>query len=231
VQCQQLQGGGDAPPPLHATHQICFCRLHTTRAIRVDGLTNCVVYTGAVAGSVLLHKCSGCTLMLASRQIRLHTSTECDFYLHVHSRPIIEHCSKLRFAPYPLTHPLLAGDMAAAGLKQVGSEGVAHLWHEVDDFIWHKVQASPNWSVLPAAERACSSVHESFRVDWSPHSEYVAGKFDPHPIQQEDSPTDGSAEGGQGAQGSSSPPSQPPPAEAKAAEAADSESGESDDEL
>ncbi len=158
-------------------HPCCLCSLHTTRAIRVDGLTNCVVYTGAVAGSVLLHKCSGCTLMLASRQIRLHTSTDCDFYLHVHSRPIIEHCERLRFAPYPLTHGSLETDLTAAGLKPVGDQAVAHLWREVDDFNWHKVQASPHWSVLPASQRATTSAHSSFQIDWSPHAEYVSGKL------------------------------------------------------
>ena len=47
-----------------------------TRAIRVDGLTRCFVVTGPpVDGSVLLHDCTDCIFMLASRQIRIHRST------------------------------------------------------------------------------------------------------------------------------------------------------------
>jgi hypothetical protein len=115
--------------------------------------------------------------MLASRQIRLHTSSACDFYLHVHSRPIIEHCSKFRFAPYPLTHPSLTKDLTDAGLKTVGDPAVASLWQQVDDFNWHRVQASPNWSVLPPSDRATESAHDSFRIDWSPHEKYLKGGF------------------------------------------------------
>lgn len=152
--------------------------LATTRAIRVDGLTRCTVYTGAVGGSVLLHKCTDCTLMLASRQVRLHTSTRCDFYLHVHSRPIIEHCSALRFAPYPLAFPALAGDLVAAGLQPLGQLPAAAMWREVDDFDWHKVQASPNWSVLPPAQRATAAVHAAVTLDWTPHGEYLEGGTD-----------------------------------------------------
>ena len=213
----------------HLTHVHHFCRLHTTRAIRIDGLTDCIVYTGAVAGSVLLHKCSGCTLMLASRQIRLHTSTECDFYLHVHSRPIIEHCTKLRFAPYPLTHPSLAIDLEAAGLKPVAGPSVAHLWREVDDFGWHKVQASPNWSVLPSSQRATTSAHGSFSVDWSPHAEYTSGSFDAPMVAPANGVVQVANEGG--VSGAAPPPSEAPAAAQSETQAEESSDGESDDEL
>jgi hypothetical protein len=30
----------------------------------------------------------------------------------------------------------------------------AQPWRDVKDFLWHKTQQSPHWSMLPAAERA-----------------------------------------------------------------------------
>lgn len=151
--------------------------------------------------------------MLASRQIRLHTSTRCDFYLHVHSRPIIEFCSELRFAPYPVSFPSLPGELEEAGLQPIAAPSVAGMWREVDDFGWHKVQASPNWSVLPAAERAMTASSDLISIDWGPHAEYVA-------------------QGGDGAASAADAPAPAPPSEAAAAPpAAAEEEGESDDEL
>lgn len=75
-------------------------------------------------------------------------------YLRVRSRPVIEHSSGLRFAPAPLDAllpqaPQLAGHLAAAQLAAANE-----LWRQVDDFGWVKASQSPNWAVLPEAERA-----------------------------------------------------------------------------
>lgn len=48
---------------------------------------------------------SDSTLMLASRQVRIHATHMTDIYLRVRSNPIIEHSSGVRFAPYQLTYP------------------------------------------------------------------------------------------------------------------------------
>jgi hypothetical protein len=37
-------------------------------------------------------------------QMRIHSSTDCDFYLRVRSKPIIEHSSRVRFAPLELSN-------------------------------------------------------------------------------------------------------------------------------
>ena len=185
-------------------------------AVRVDGLTNCTVYTGAVQGSVLLHNCKNCTFMLASRQIRLHTSTDCAFFLHVHSRPIIEHCTALTLAPYPLTYPGQAADLEAAALQPLGSPAVAGLWKQVDDFGWHKVQASPNWAVLPPSTRPTAATHEAVAIDWAPHADYLSLQPAPEEV------------GGATESKESKPPEQPV---APVAAVADDGEGESDDEL
>jgi hypothetical protein len=79
----------------------------------------------------------------------------CDLYLRVRSRPIIEHCSRLRFAPLvpaDVTALGLSEAAAAAGLASGGGSG-GELWRAVDDFGWVKATASPNWAVMPEGER------------------------------------------------------------------------------
>lgn len=86
-----------------------------------------------------LHKC---TLFVATRQFRMHGARDVDVYLQCASRPIVEGCEGVRFAPLP------------RGLREGwGLQGEANLWDQVDDFGWLKADRSPNWSILPEAER------------------------------------------------------------------------------
>lgn len=133
----------------HGLPCVFRARLDVTRALHVDKLTRCHVVTGPVAGSVLMDACTDCTFVFASRQIRLHTSHRCDFYLHVLSRPIIEHCDALRFACYNVGYTALAAQLAAAELDKPRA---ASMWRCVDDFGWHRTQHSPNWSLVPPAD-------------------------------------------------------------------------------
>jgi hypothetical protein len=136
---------------------VCLCRRDRCRALRVDGLRRCVVACVPVEGSVILHDCADSKFFFAARQVRLHTSRECDFYLRTLSRPIIEHCDRVRFAPYTLSYAGLEDGMRGAGLhSDRDAARVAQLctmWSNVDDFGWHKLQQSPHWRVIPAAER------------------------------------------------------------------------------
>ena len=122
-----------------------------TGAMHVSNLRRCRIFTGPVAGSVLVNGCTDCVFMLVTRQIRIHDSTKCDWYLRVRSRPIIEHCSGMRFAPYELHYLQLRQQMEDTGFD--ANEGTGRMWAQVDDFRWHRAQHSPNWSVLPAEER------------------------------------------------------------------------------
>jgi hypothetical protein len=82
--------------------------------------------------------------------------TGCDLYLRAGSRPIIEACTGLRFAPLPdrdLSALGLRAALEAAGLPDCASG----LWRAVDDFGWVKAAASPNWGVLPEGERAAAA--------------------------------------------------------------------------
>ena len=90
----------------------------------------------------------GSVFALASHQIRIHGAKRSDFYLRVRSRPIIEDCSGVRFAPYCLRYEGIEEDLRGTGLDaETGN------WSNVDDFRWLRAVQSPNWSVLPENER------------------------------------------------------------------------------
>ncbi|XP_074316716.1 tubulin-folding cofactor C-like [Silene latifolia] len=122
-----------------------------SRAIFIHGLRNCKIYAGPTLGSVLIDDVEGCVFVLASHQIRIHNARECDFYLRVRSRPIIEDSSGVRFAPYCLQYEGIDDDLKESKLDEETGN-----WANVDDFKWLRALQSPNWSILPETERISS---------------------------------------------------------------------------
>ncbi|XAR73393.1 hypothetical protein NMG60_11007346 [Bertholletia excelsa] len=118
------------------------------RALFIHRLKNCKVYTGPVFGSVLIEEVDGCVFVLASHQIRIHHARASDFYLRVRSRPIIEDCNGVRFAPYCLSYDGIERDLKESNLDEETGK-----WANVDDFRWLKAVQSPNWSILPESGR------------------------------------------------------------------------------
>lgn len=76
----------------------------------------------------------------------MHGSKKMDVYLHSASRPIIEDCEGVRFAPMPRV-------LAAAAMAQTKNH-----WDQIDDFKWLKAEASPNFSLLGEAQRVGDGV-------------------------------------------------------------------------
>lgn len=77
----------------------------------------------------------------------MHESRDCDVYLMTSSRPIIEDCVRVRFAPLPGCYG-----------GEVGGDGEKGMWREVDDFKWLRAERSPNWSLLDEGGRAREEV-------------------------------------------------------------------------
>uniref|UniRef100_A0A1J3DIG7 Tubulin-folding cofactor C n=1 Tax=Noccaea caerulescens TaxID=107243 RepID=A0A1J3DIG7_NOCCA len=123
----------------------------SVNALFLHRLRNCSVYTGPVIGSILMDDVEDCVLVLASHQIRIHCAKKSDFYLRVRSRPIVEDCNGVRFAPYCLDYQGIEQDLKTAGLEEETGN-----WANVDDFLWLRALQSPNWSVLPEEERLSS---------------------------------------------------------------------------
>ncbi len=135
----------------------CSIRLlNQTGSMKFRRIHNCHVYIGPVKGSSSFDNCFNCRFYIAARQIRIHNSTECDFYLHVLSNPIIERCSSLRFAPYALRYPLLQKQLKEADLELRPEND--KFWCSVNDFCWLKKQQSPNWCTMGENQRELVSL-------------------------------------------------------------------------
>ena len=64
------------------------------------------------------------------------------------------------FAPYSLMYPELERDMIEAGLRD------ARCWDNVVDFRWHRTTPSPNWFMIPVADRFASLPQNLAPTGW-----------------------------------------------------------------
>lgn len=108
---------------------------------------------GVVSGAVhITHMCNS-VLVVNSHQIRLHMCQNCAVYLRCSSKPIIEECKDIKFAPLPAyfvgTLIFLPRRLTNHGTEQdTNLEGSENLWNQINDFGWPKAGESPNWSTL-----------------------------------------------------------------------------------
>jgi tubulin-specific chaperone C len=121
-------------------------------AVRAVDLSHCKIYIGPVAGSVHLTNCVGCEIYVAARQVRIHASSQCVFYVLARSSPIIEDCKQLMFAPYAMSYSGLEEQLDEAGLPGTTADMDAIIG-DVKDFSWLQEGKSPNWAVLPRDDR------------------------------------------------------------------------------
>ncbi|GIL89468.1 hypothetical protein Vretimale_18891 [Volvox reticuliferus] len=120
------------------------------RALRIAGLRNCTVVSGPVTGACFVDDVRGSSLSLATYQVRVHRTYATDLFLRVRSKPIIEHSTGIRVAPWAAA---VAPDAKLERLLQAHMLGEeTGCWQQVDDFGWIKSVQSPNWCVLPPEE-------------------------------------------------------------------------------
>jgi len=132
---------------------------HRSAAIRIDHIERSECYLGPVSGSVHIEHAQHCRFLIAAKQIRIHSSSHCEFYIKCLSDPIIEFCDNLSFAPYNFSYPKLD-----THIKEASLEG-PNLWDQVKDFGWLKSTPSPNWSIVDVTKRipqitSCPSTKE-----------------------------------------------------------------------
>ncbi|KAB5542377.1 tubulin binding cofactor C-domain-containing protein [Coniochaeta sp. 2T2.1] len=104
----------------------------------IDG---CLIVAGRVSGATHITGVRNSVVVVAAGQVRIHECRDVDFYLWCGSRPIIEDCVGVRFAPLPEVY------------MPDQEERSKNMWDQVDDFKWLKADQSPNWTVLPEEER------------------------------------------------------------------------------
>ncbi|CAB1311848.1 unnamed protein product [Coregonus sp. 'balchen'] len=123
--------------------------LGSPSTVHIKHVQNCEIFSGPVSSSVFVDHCTGSTLSFPCQQLRTHHTTDTQVYLHVTSRAIIEDCQGVRFAPFAWSYTGLDQDFKVSGLDRDRNN-----WNQVDDFNWLAIGTqSPNWSVIPEAER------------------------------------------------------------------------------
>ena len=69
--------------------------------LALKNIKKSLIIAGHVAGAAHITGVEDSIIVVASRQVRMHDCKNVDVYLHCASRPIIEDCSNIRFAPIP----------------------------------------------------------------------------------------------------------------------------------
>ncbi|PSN62554.1 TBCC-domain-containing protein [Corynespora cassiicola Philippines] len=112
----------------------------------LKNIKDSLIVCGQVSGAAHITGVENSVVVASCRQFRMHGSKNVDVYLHCSSRPIIEDCENVRFAPLP----------EAFVTPEVSS--YPNLWDQIDDFKWLKAEPSPHFSILPASNRIEESV-------------------------------------------------------------------------
>jgi hypothetical protein len=89
----------------------------------------------------------------------MHASKNVTVYLHCSSRPIIEDCEGVRFAPLPeIFEKILMGKGVEEGVKRDEGKLGQNRWDQIDDFGWLKMEPSPHFRILGEEERVREEV-------------------------------------------------------------------------
>jgi len=122
-------------------------------SLQFSHLNNCVVLCGPVSRSVFADNCKQTKFSFGCQQLRLHSSTHCDIYIHVTSRAIIEDCTNIRVAPLSFRYETIDQDFIDSGLDVTRNN-----WNNIADFNWLSTSVkSPNWIPMNECDRV---------IDW-----------------------------------------------------------------
>lgn len=129
-------------------------------SLHLKNIKNCLILSGPVSRSIFVENCKNTSFQIACQQLRLHSSNDCDIYLHVTSRGIIEDSQEIRVASYSWTYPGIDEDWREAKLPRDRNN-----WSDIADFNWLSAdQKSPNWNVVPEESRVQD--WETYVDDW-----------------------------------------------------------------
>jgi len=113
------------------------------KTLYLKNLKGCQINIGVLEGACFIDGCTDCNLQLVAHQVRIHNSKNTRFKLFATSKPIIEHCTSLKFGQYDYKYDNFEKDLADAKFS-----GRPNLWNQVQDFNWHKLEKSPNFDLI-----------------------------------------------------------------------------------
>ncbi|RVX75198.1 hypothetical protein B0A52_00550 [Exophiala mesophila] len=120
-------------------------------SLTINSAHSSLLVCGSVTGPAHITGLKKTILVINCQQFRMHQCQDVDVYLRVSSRPIIEDCRGIRFAPFPKFYTDLLASSSTSANASNPSE-LPNLWNQVDDFKWIKADPSPNWSILPSSD-------------------------------------------------------------------------------
>lgn len=127
-----------------AAVQDCTIRIcGTIPTLYLHRLSNCNIVAGPVAGATFGEDMQGCSLQLATHQLRLHSSTNMLVHVRAGSSPIIEHCSSVGFGP--LAQSLYSDFEGACVAVQLPD---SEHWRDVQDFLNPGSAQTSNWYMI-----------------------------------------------------------------------------------
>ncbi|MCO5613817.1 hypothetical protein L7F22_068095 [Adiantum nelumboides] len=111
--------------------------IDSIQALQLRDLKHCVIFAGRVDGSVMIHDCQNCLLILECRQFRMHSSKNICVLISTKSIATIEDCTKIVFGP--------AVDSLLGAEKETDSATTYNI-PKVQDFDHiSTLTPSPNW--------------------------------------------------------------------------------------
>ena len=127
-------------------NQATLLVLDNTDMVQIDNTHNSRIFIAASSESVFVRDCSGLTLTVACKQLRLRDCKNCNIYLYSKTEPIIETSSVIAFAPFNGAFEGHAEAMARANLQPS-----YNLWFAVYDFN-DEAKSGINWRILKEEE-------------------------------------------------------------------------------
>ena len=117
--------------------------LQKTEILFLKNLKNCTIRAAVTKSTVFVDNCSNCHFQLNSHQLRIHNTYHSKFAILATSKPIIEDCSEVTFAPYSYDY----ADRQRHEEEEQRRDK-PNLWREIQDFNWLKEnEASPHFKL------------------------------------------------------------------------------------
>ena len=116
--------------------------LYDFKACYINNCQNCNIFLGCICGGAHITNCVNSKIYLITHQLRIHQTTNSDFYTLTNSNPIIEHSKENVFHPLKIKYEGFENNLKKSGIDINNNN-----WNQVQDFQWLKKDKSPNFNV------------------------------------------------------------------------------------
>lgn len=116
--------------------------------VQISDCVDCRIIVGPCIGSVFLLDCTGCTISIAAKQLRLRDCSQCTLrtYAPTSESVVIETCRDLKFGSWDVAYPGLSAQFAAIPDWDVKR----NFWNKIYDFSPPSEATAPkNFAILP----------------------------------------------------------------------------------